>query len=77
MLTEPRFAGFVVVPPPRPLLLHFPPLQGARLRAGGEVTQSRNEEKACLLLSFAPKAGVIQIISVGAAQLSPCPVNPI
>ena len=40
------------------------------------MSHSRYEERLALL-SLAPNAGVIQISSVGAAQLSPCPVNPL
>lgn len=55
--------------------LAFPATPGCTGR-GGEWCHSRYEERLAPL-SLAPNAGVIQISSVGAAQLSPCPVNPL
>jgi len=55
--------------------LAFPATPGCKER-GGEWCHSRYEERLAPL-SLAPNAGVIQISSVGAAQLSSCPVNPL
>lgn len=70
--------------PTSAFLQHFPPLQGARgaerrggERKGGDCCHTPVMKKGWPFGDSRQNAGVIQISSVGAAQLSPCPVNPL
>lgn len=80
----PRYSTGLLKPPPQnpPFTAFlsrqcFPPRQGAQQGQGGRSGCTAGMKKDGLPSASRQKAGAIQISSEGAAQLSPCPINPI